>query len=103
MFSMCKQLNGPVLKSLKIKRSGPKSEKKIGVSLTRDKILYFVSAGLGQKFGFLFRTEILIWPGPKFFSLLRAEIAVMRAGPEKSGPCRPLLPAHETYVAIKVQ
>ena len=27
---MCKQLNGAVLKSLKPKQSGPKSEKKIG-------------------------------------------------------------------------
>ena len=52
---MCKQLNGPVLKSLKTKQSGPKSEK---------------NAGLGPKFQFLFRA--LAGPEPKCSSLLRA-------------------------------
>ena len=41
-------MNGPVLKSLKTKRSGPKSEKKIG------------RAGLVPKFQFPFRAG----PGP---------------------------------------
>ena len=67
---MYKQLNGPILKSLKTKRSGPKSEKKGG-------------PGSGQNFVFRFRpararTEIINFPSrwvgfrPKFFSLLRA-------------------------------
>ena len=76
---MCKQLNGSVLKSLKSKRFGPKSEKKIGRDLA--KILYFASgqarparAGLnsgrifnfsfvlgrlGQKFQFRFQAEMV--------------------------------------------
>ena len=50
-----KQLNGPVLKLLKLKLSGPIFGKKI--SWDRAKILYFVSGrvGLGPKFQFPFR------------------------------------------------
>ena len=52
---MCKQLNGPILKSFKTKLSGPKSEKAL--------------AGLGQNFVFRFgpglaRAEISISFGP---------------------------------------
>ena len=51
MFIICKQLNGPVLKSLKTKRSVPKLEKNLA------KIFYFFlcRAELGPKFQFLFR------------------------------------------------
>ena len=56
-------LNGPVLKSLKTKRSGPKSEKKL--------------AWLEPKFQFLFRA------GPRLQPCRPAG-----PGPEKSGPRR---------------
>ena len=48
---MRKQVNGPVLKSFKLKRSGQKLEKKLS----------------GPKFCILFRAE----PGTKFSNLLR--------------------------------
>ena len=95
-FIICKQLNGPVLKSLK-PSCLYRNRKKIGRA--RAKILYFVSgrAGLGPKFQFPFRarpgrarTEISIslsgrsGPGPKFFSLLQA-------GP---GPVWKIRPVH---------
>ena len=79
--------------------------KKIGRA--RVKILYFVSgrAGLEPKFQFLFRARpgsdwnfnFFFAPGRNFFSLLRAgwaEIAALRAEPEKSGPCKPLAHAY---------
>ena len=46
MFIICQQLNGPVLKSLKPKRSGPKS-KKNGLAGTRPKFQYLFRAGPG--------------------------------------------------------
>ena len=67
-------MNRSVLKSLKSKRSGPKSEKNWSGN-DRAKILYFApSSGLS----YLFRA------GPKLSS-------IVRAGLEKSSPCRPEL------------
>ena len=84
---MCKQPNGPVLKSLKTKLSGPKSEKKVagqnfvfrfGVG---PKFLFIFRTGLGPKFQFLFRAD----PVPNFFFLY--------FGPrlQPCGPCKPLV------------
>ena len=66
---MCKQLNGPVLKSLK--RSGMKSGKKISRARPRTKYLSLLRAGLD-------RAEIATFAG--------------RAGPrpEKFDSCMPL-------------
>ena len=47
-FIMCKQLNGPVFKSLKTERSRPKSEK-IWSGRARAKILFFVSGRAGAE------------------------------------------------------
>ena len=96
MFIMGKQLNGPVLKLLKTKRSGLTPEKKNWPGLARAKISIPLSGrarseisisllgwtGLGPKF------QSLFWAGPgsvqNFFLYIRpgrAEIAVMHAWP----------------------
>ena len=90
---ICKQLNGPVLISLKQSCLG-RNRKKNWPGWARAKILYFVSrrAKLGRNFNLPFGlgrawTKILIsflGPGRNFFlyfGLDRAEILAMRAGP----------------------
>ena len=72
----------------------PEIWKKDWPGRARAKILYFVSdrAGLGQKLQFLFRAgpaqsrDFFLYFGPG-----RAEVEAVQAGPEKSGPCRPLV------------
>ena len=71
---MLKQLNGPVLKSLKNKRSGLKSKKKDWPGRLHAKILYFVSGLAGPDSGRNFNSPFM--PG--------------RDGPEKFCPCRSL-------------
>ena len=77
MFIMCYELNRSVLKSLKSKRSGLKSEKNWS----------------GKDFVLCSRLEskisLFFWVGPKFLSLVRAG-----PKPEKSSPCRPVLQLH---------
>ena len=100
---MCKQLNGPVFKSLKPRCLG-RNRKKNWPGRARAKILYFVSgrAGLRPKFQFRFgpgsglNFNFPIRPGPKFFSLLRAGPRFQSCGlgwawTKKSCPCRPLI------------
>ena len=55
---MCEQLNGPVLKSLKLMSYRPKTEKKL-TGPAQAKILHFVSVwdGLGSKSQFLSQPE----------------------------------------------
>ena len=64
---MCKQLNGPVLKSLKTKRSGPKWEKQI-VGSGQNFLLCF---GLGRA-QVEFFSFLLAAPGPR--NPARAEV-----------------------------
>ena len=66
-FIKCKQLNGLVLKLLKLKRSGPKSEKENCSGRVEILLFCFGSGGARAEFHFLFRAE-----------------------PEKFGLCRPL-------------
>ena len=65
---MCKELNGPVLKSLKPKQSGLKLEKKKMAGLAHNKVLYFV-----------------FWPDRDCSHAGQPWLA-----PENSGSCRPL-------------
>ena len=102
---MCKQLNGPVLKSLKTKRPGQNGKIKLAGPGPKFCISFRAGPGLGRNFNFSFgpgwaQTKISIflsvWARPKFFSLFwvglgRTEIAARRTGPEKPGLCRPLL------------
>ena len=76
---MCKQLNGSVLKSLKTKWSGRKSEEK-----------KMVEPGPGRNFYFYFEP----WLGRKHYH-------TGRATPEKSGPCRPVV--ESLHVCEKTQ
>ena len=79
---MCKQLNGPILKSFKTQLSGPKAEKKLAGPGTGQNIVFRLNrAGLELKFQFLFRARRYL-----------AEIFFLYFGstwpnPEKSGPC----------------
>ena len=102
MLIMCKQLNGPVLKLLKTKQSGPKSGKKNWPG----------RAGPGPKFCNSFRaepgrarTEISTFlsagtgPGLNFYLYFVvgrdcSHTGRSRHGPEKSSPCRPLVGVH---------
>ena len=79
-FIMCKQLNGPVLKSLK------QSRQKLGKILARPGLgqnfvfLIFAGLGSGRNFNFFFG------PGPErnfqlFFGSRQADIAAIWAGP----------------------
>ena len=75
------------VKSLKTKRSEPKSEIKNWPGGPRAKVLYFVSGRAGP--GSVRNFNFSFVPGRKFFFFTsdRAEIAAMRAAP--AGPCRP--------------
>ena len=110
MFIICKQLNGPVLKSLKPRCLGRNWKKKLAGS-GQNSVLRFGSgrAGLGSKFQFSFRDvpgsdinfNFSFGPGRARAEIFFTEIEAMRAGPgrtrsEKSGPCRPLVCFTET-------
>ena len=56
MFIMCKQLNEPVLKALKPKRSGPKSEKKKLTGRARAKISIYLSGSTRDEI-FIFSSD----------------------------------------------